>query len=515
LVWLALAWIVGIITGRELSVSPWIIWLSASGLLMLTAASMRRNHPQWSLMLLFLTAALGALAYSHFRAALPVERLYPLLEHLGTIRGLVISYPARRPERTAFVLSPQGLPGRLQVFYYHPRGAPKPVAYGDLIELEGRFQIPWEFEDFNYREYLRSRGIWGIATVWSAGQIEQISSGQGDLILRWGYRTRLALFEVMDRHLSERESGLLKGLIFGERAYMTEELERSFRDAGVMHVLAVSGMNLGILLTLFWLMLRPLRPSLTQSYLGLIPFVLIYLILVGFEVSLMRAALLFGFVTLGWVLAERGLILKGWVDPLQGLAAAALVILAFTPQALFDISFQLSFAATAGILIAWQLLWPAIEEQSERLYIHLNISKSKLREASFKSARTVFGFLLVSLAAQLAVAPFLAYHFHRVYLGAVLANLIVVPLATLAIWLGVLLLILGWLPLGPLAAAAGVLTGWTLEVLISATDFFSRLPWAYFMVDRGLQITALVLLPLALSPYLLRWLQLMKPSPPG
>ncbi|GEM_PF-369975 len=507
LLYLGLAGALGIAYGRELSpvVPPVALWATAVGLLGLTAALYLRGHPGWSGALLGLVAAVGALGYVETR--LPVERLYPLLEGMARVRGTVVSYPTERPDRTSFRLRPEGLPGQLQIFYRHPRGASKAVAYGDVVELEADFEVPWTFEDFDYRAYLETRGVWGVGTFWSGRQLRVLEREGGHPLLRWGDRARRELFDLIDRHLPEQEGGLLKGLLFGERAHLSPEQEASFRDAGVMHVLAVSGLHLSILLGLGWWLLRAAGLSATATYGVLLPLTLLYLTLVGFKVSLVRASLMLAFVALGSVLAERGLILRRWSDPLQGLSLAALVILGTTPAALFDVSFQLSFAATAGILLALGWAHPRLQRRFRRLRggsgseggggarSPLPLPKRFLLWVLEKGIYLV----VISGAAQLAVAPVIAYHFQRLYVGAWVANGVVVPMVAVALWLGVLLLVLALFPVPvPVAALVGRLEGLWLSGLTYAVEFFARLPWAYVPVDGEAWATATALWPLLL-----------------
>ncbi len=498
LMWLALAWMLGIAYGRELSptLPTPTFWLIALALLLLASLLYVRRRSQWPLMLLLTVMVLGALTYAQGR--LPVERLYPLLREMSAARGLVVSYPAERPDRTSFLLQPEGLPGYLQIFYRHPQERYIAIEYGSVLQLSARFEIPWQFEDFDYREYLRTRDIWGVGTLWSARRIERLDVERGHPLLQWGYRARQKLFAFIDRTVPEPGDALLKGLMFGERAYLSRDVEESFRDAGVMHVLAVSGLHLGILLGLFWWIFRKLGLSITMTYGLLIPLVLLYLTLVGFKISLVRAALMFAFVAFGWVIAERGFILKNWIDPLQGLSAAAFVILAMSPQALFDVSFQLSFAATAGIVIVLQLAHPRLQEWSAKE--HWQITASLPRRAAFWLGERLLYLFVISAAAQLAVAPLLAFHFQRVYGGTLLANLIIVPIVMIALWLGVVVLLAAMILPGPLAGILGGLEGFWLSGLAGAVGFFSQLPWAYWAMERDVQLTLWVLLPLFLSP---------------
>jgi competence protein ComEC len=205
---------------------------------------------------------------------------------------------------------------------------------------------------------------------------------------------------------------------------------------------------------------------------------------------------------LGALLAERGLILRRWSDPLQGLSLAALVVLALTPAALFDVSFQLSFAATAGILLAVGWARPRLQRALRRLRPEGTLPSLPRRFALWLLEKGAY-LVLISAAAQLAVAPVIAYHFGRLFGGALLANLLVVPMVTVALWLGVLFLAVGIL-LPPAAALLGAIEGLWLSGLAGVVGFFAKLPWAYVRVDAGTWATAgvfpLLLFPLLLDP---------------
>ena len=501
LVWLAAAWIGGILIAQQLggSLPALAWWLAGCFSLLLLLIGYRRKHRWWPLVPLALAALLGALSYSQSR--LPIATLQAQLHRLQRVRGLIVNYPSQRPDLSSFVLELSDYPGSFQVFYYHKQNQYfKPLTYGDRLELSGQFKPPWSSEDFDYRTYLWSRDIWAIASVWSSGQIKVKASRQGNRLLAWGYQTRLRLFALIDRYFSPRSGGLLKALLLGERAYLNPDIKQGFRDAGVMHVLAVSGLHLGIIIGLLWMLLRALRLSISATYLSLLPLVLLYLVLVGFKVSLVRASLLFVFIALGAVLAERGIILRRWADPLQGLSVAALVILIINPKTLFDVGFQLSFAATTGILLALRWALPRWQRYAPQLKEHWGLPASLPKRLLFRLGEALLFSLLVSTAAQLAVAPFLAYQFHRIYLASFLINLAIVPLATWVIWGGLGFLGLAALPLAFLAQGAAALETLLLQLLIGLTERFAALPWSYLLVSQATLLSALVLLPLLLSP---------------
>jgi len=463
LVTAAFAFIAGIILGRYFQNFFPLLTLGALSLIA-SWALQRVSSAAAGAALIVAIIAVGALLYTGSR--LPAELLYLRSQSWDYIQGVVASYPAHGPERTSFLLKPRASPGYLQVFYFHRGGEPLRIDYGDELRLYGRVERPERLDGFDYREYLLQRRVWGTVGVWSRRELKLVARSRGNPLMALGYRVRERIFEFADRHIP-RQAGLFKALLFGERGYLEEEIEEEFRDAGVAHVLAVSGLHLGIIIGLFWLVLREFL-SAARIYLILIPIVLFYLLLVGGRVSLVRAAILFGFLALGVVLSERGLILRRWADPYQGLSAAALVILGWNPGALFDVSFQLSFSATLGIVAFAPRLEPL-----------------------FRGVPTRFlrGLLAVSLAAQLGVVPTVAWWFHRLYLLVLPANLVVIPLVTLVLWGGVAFLLIGLLHLPYLAPYLGRAEGWLLNALDQVTGLLAGCRFSYLELDQqGLTI---------------------------
>jgi len=472
------------------------------------AALLRAQRAHWHAAVYVLVILLGALAYDGAR--LPTERLHPRLDELDRVQGVVTNFPTQTRQRTEFVLNSERLPGGVLVQYWH-QGADHAVDidYGDRLTVHTSAEVPPRLPGFDYRSYLTTRNVWGVAGAWNAGQIEVRDNDSGHPLLSWAYHTRRDLFATIDAHLapSDRASSapgnLLKGLFFGERTYMSDWLEGTFRDAGVMHVLAVSGLHLAILLSLGWLALRRLGRSITQTYLILIPLVVVYLALVGFKLSLLRASLMLAFVALGWVIAERGWILKRWVDSLQGLSAAALVILVAHPPTLFNVSFQLSFSATAGILIVLPSILPTLSLWRQSMRHRWSVDASRVRRWAFAGGERLAMLGLITVAAQVAVAPVIAWHFDRLYVGAFLANLAIVPLVTITLWIGVAFLALATLGLSSVAGVISVVLAALLGLLINVAAGFASLPWAYVVVDSITLLGALALVPIFLTPWTL------------
>lgn len=457
-----------------------------------------------TVLLLAVVLSLGLTRYTQQR--LPINIYHQKANFSDEIQGVIVNYPKQSTTRTRFVMQADHDYGRIQVFYDHASHAPLNLNYGDRIVVRTRIQAPTWIDDFNYPEYLAAQGIWAIARPNSLRHIELIETNQGQPWMHWGQQQRDFLFEQIDTYLTSPADGMFKALLFGERALLDDDLEGNFRNAGVAHVLAVSGLHLGILMTLFWGLLRWMGLSRTWTYVLVASLVLIYLILVGFKVSLVRAALLFGFMAIGHVFKERGWILSAHMDSLQGWALAALVILWIDPQALFSISFQLSFAATAAILLSIPLL--EFFQLKYQLQSQSRWSWQKRAFTFFK--RNLVSLLWVGMVAQLGVMPFVASSFHKLYLGSLLSNLFVVPLVTLILWSGVLLLLSFALPFASLSQFLGMLTSNLLDGLNASVTWLSQLPAMVFDVDSppGWLIVLYVLVLIAVALWLQgRWHQ--------
>lgn len=498
LVYLALAWILGLLAYYELelhSQSAYLPALAVFTLLMAIGLFLMKNR-FWPALLLLAVSATAVLFAEVNR--LPIEDLYSNVSRIERVRGEISSYPTEHPDRTSFELTPEHLPGKIQIHYHHPARDGIQLDLGDRVEIAQNLQIPENFADFDYQSYLLSRDIWAVAHVWSAQEIKVIRRNNSSSLIKWGYKQRQKIFTTIDRVIDQPQAGLLKGLLFGDRSELGDELETQFRDAGVMHVLAVSGLHLGILIGLFWAILRFCRFPFTAIYISLMPLIFLYLTIVGFKTSLVRASMMFAFVALGWVIAERGLILKRWIDPMQGLAAAALLIMIITPMAVYDVSFQLSFAATAGILLALQYALPILTDWQHRCERSRVLQHPNLIKRVTRFAKGVTIFFVVSLAAQLSVAPLIGLQFDRLYVTTLLANFAIVPLATMAIWFSIPTLIASGLvpPIAPLAAS---IENSLLAALTSTAEIFAKLPGNYFEIGHAVQLAALAVLPLLLS----------------
>ncbi len=259
----------------------------------------------------------------------------------------------------------------------------------------------------------------------------------------------------------------------GDQGAIPKPLYERFQTSGLAHILSISGLHIGIVAGgLYWLLVRllllsswlTLRCDVRRAAASLaIPITILYTLLVGAQVPAVRSCMM----VLCFLLA---VIIRRNSDPLQTLAAAAVMILGVFPQSLFSISFQLSFVAVFSMLLGVPALQRLVRVPTERA----------LRERSWRRRLPVraLQYLLVSLAATLGTAPLVAWHFNQISLIGPMANLLAVPLSTMLIvpagLLCVVLLPLSQTVAGWVADGGVVLSGW----LARLAEWFGGLPVA-------------------------------------
>ncbi len=354
-----------------------------------------------------------------------------------TIQGTVLEPPQHRAQVTRFpvrvdrVVSGQSplTPGdKLYISVY--RHAPD-LHPGMRIRFPARLRPFRNFNNpggYDYERAMRIRGFAGAASI-SDGRrvVSMLPAGSlgwtGDLL----ERARAPVRTWIERSLPMPEQGLLRALILGEKQGLPPEVREAFQTAGLAHVLAVSGLHVGLVA---WLAFAFFRWSLSRSY-GLLLRVDVrkaaalatvlpvtgFAFLAGFQVSTQRAWIM--------VLAYLFSIAAGREKEVWStLCLAALLVLAAQPQAIHTISFQLSFGAVAGILWLAPMFYRRIPNPFE--------TRGQTPGPAARVMTYGIGLVSVTLAAVLFLLPLTVFYFHRVSLVSLPANLVVTPL--LGLW---------------------------------------------------------------------------------
>ena len=454
LVVLALAWTGGILLAQVFSFS-WI-WLLLSFPIvsvLLGGWGGRRWARRISL-------ALVGLLFGAVRLTLARPNVTP--NHLGyyngvgpaEVIGVVIAEPDPRSGDTRLrvkvsrLLLPSAqeveVKGKMLVY----AAAYADVSYGDRVRAVGALTTPPVFEDFSYRDYLARQGIY---TMMPNAEVEVLASHQANPVFEELLVLKARVHHVILRMIPEPEASLLSGILLGIERDISDSLLRAFEVTGTSHIVAISGFNLTVVAAIFARIARRALKSGKDTLVALTGLWL-YVVFVGASAAVLRAGVMASIA----VLAQRER------RPIHGptsIAAATLALTLGNPFVLWDVGFQLSLAATIGLIVHAPLLGNWIERGLTRLI-------DRDRAASITMALS--DPLLVTVAAQITTLGITASVFRSLSLVTLLTNLLILPVQTLIMLFGGVAALLGvlWQPLGQIPAwiAWGFLRFTTLGV---------------------------------------------------
>ena len=352
----------------------------------------------------------------------------------------------------AAVVEPSGtrlhLTGRARILVGGTGLGPGLLA-GDSVGLWAVLRLPRSFGNPGSPDSAaraRREGVHAVGYCKSGVLVERLSTG--GTIAAWAARLRAWARAQIAAHVPPGpEEALIRAMVLGDRSGLDRDTEESFRIAGTYHVLALSGAQVALVAgVLLWGLRRLETPQALTALLvsGALAF---YALLVGGDVPILRAV-----ATATVMLLGRGLDLDADLPNLLGLAALGLIV--DRPSCVADVSFQLSFGATLGIL----LLVAPLASRLPSLPLRLDLA------------------LAASVAAQIALLPLLAIHFHRLAPAALVLNLAAVPLSG-AVLLGGALVV----ALAPLSATLALWAGdvaWAMaHTLLRSADVVRIAPW--------------------------------------
>lgn len=332
--------------------------------------------------------------------------------------------------------------------------------YGDRLELKCLLKQPEEFNGFDYPRYLARHGIYSLCYYPEA---KVLSKGNGNPAYVAILRAKGKLKEITDKSLPEPEASLFSALSLGLKRGIPDEIYESFSLAGLSHIMAISGLHIVLLSSLLSSFAAQLRICRNKSFWPVMALLALFVIMAGLPASAIRA----------WIMCFFLLYAKkiGRLSQSAGAVVfAACLMLAFNPRLLAaDVGFQLSFAAILGII-----------------YFTPPLGKLLARIPDFQNFQ-LRSYIAMTLSAQIATFPLVAFHFGRVSLVAPLANILVVPvlpflMATglLAQWAGMVFL--------PLAKLAFFPVWVGLKCMILSAAALARMP---FSAVRAAEVSAL------------------------
>ena len=352
--------------------------------------------------------------------------------------------------------------------------------YGDRLQLTGPLASPQPLEGFDYPTYLARQGV---SSVMAFPEADLVAEGEGSAFYIWLYGARRSLARSLEQAVPEPQASVGQALLLGIRDGLPDRMVEDFRDTGTSHVLAISGLHVGIMLFLsLGVSVAALGRRHHVYLVAPATLVWLYALISGLSPSATRAAIMASVYLLALLVGRPRSVL-----PALGFAAAVMV--AIDPEVLFSVSFQLSFAAVTGIATLAQPM-------SRLLKTPFSIS-----EASGDSRQSAVTWLFargadltaLTIAATVATLPLVAFHFERVSLIGVATTLLVLPALPLivvaqamaalsgvaSVSLGHLLGLLAWVTTSYLTAVVGGFAK-VPGIALETGRFAPFLAWGYY-----------------------------------
>lgn len=389
-------------------------------------------------------ASLGSLSYSFNNKTVRIDNLH---EKEFTIKVTdVLKSNAYSHRMYANLVSHSQHP-KVLVTFSNKAAIPKIGTIYKLVGSIKKVPEPRNLYDFNYSAYLQLKNIhYQITSYNEPFKVKEEKSFQSIIVGGRDYLT--AQFSKLE--YSEKTQGFIQALLFGIKTNLNDEIQQQFKDFGILHVLAVSGMHVVLLFSTISYVLRKLRVSKNAITILLVVFLLIFSLMAGFSGSVVRAALMCLMSIVGSLTGRRS-------HAVNLLVGSMLLILLCDPNYLFDVGFQLSYLAVFAIVFCYPVV--------QRFFTFKN------------SILNYFGQLVgVSLVAQLGVLPLSIYYFKQIPLLFLIGNIIAIPITSFLLCAWFIQMLLSLISVKIVAFFTPILSGistFCFDSLTRLSDYFS------------------------------------------
>ncbi|MBD8490180.1 ComEC family competence protein [Echinicola sp. CAU 1574] len=309
-----------------------------------------------------------------------------------------------------------------EVLVYHR--LEEPLTPGQILMLQGapqRIEAPMNPKEFNYQKFMANKQVYHRQFI--GKEVTRLGDSQENGLQQNVLSLRKSITSAIDQEIKDdRARQVAQALLVGQKSQLEEQVSEAYVTAGAMHILAVSGLHVGMIYGVFFLFFKPSNLKRLSKILLLTAVILLvwlYALLTGMSPSVLRAATMFTLISLSQMRSSSPSIFNS-------LALSAMILMAFNPFIIFEVGFQLSYAAMVGILLLQPLL------------VSFWLPKNRLVFYAWEITT-------VSIAAQLATFPLSVYYFHVFPNYFLLSNLVAIPGAFLVMSVGLPFMVLSTL----------------------------------------------------------------------
>jgi competence protein ComEC len=469
---IALFFIAGIVAGvyfHQLALIPlWLVLVFLVLPLSIFTTQKRQililKSPAWGFVHFCGFSFLGLFLVQHKH---PENRPHHIIHsaHITHFEGIVSSWPEEREKTYRAIIEIRSMKeegvwqareGKVQVFFPKDSSHTSPVKYGDRVLFQGKMQEidgPLNPDEFDYKTFMARQGIYFRHFAGNRYVVLENKAKNPFLVI--SYQLRSFYKGHFEKYIGgEQERAIVLALVLGIKDGLDYDLKEAFSAAGAMHVLAVSGLHVGLIFLALQFIFHPIR---RKGKTGRWVFALLclgllwtYALLTGSPASVLRATTMFSVI----ILAEAS---NRKPHIFNSLALAAFILLLYDPLLITSVGFQLSFLAVFGIVYYQPIIY------------------RKLEPGSFLG-RKVWQLSSVSLAAQLATFALGILYFHRFPSYFLLSNLMVIPAASVILASGLALMTFGLFP--PFGKWIGHFLDTFVWLINQGIFFIEKLPYS-------------------------------------
>lgn len=342
------------------------------------------------------------------------------------------------------------------IVYFSKDAQPSVLSYGSTLIINKPLQPVKSSGNpgaFNYKRYCTFAAI-AYQVYLTPADFSVSPTVETRVLKKLIFQCRETVINILRRFIpGHKEAALAEALLIGYKDELDKDLLQAYSNTGVVHIIAVSGLHLGIIYWLLTLLMRPFARKRSTKWLAVIITLAglwLFSVLAGAGPSIIRSAVMFSFIVIGNAFSRNGLVLNN-------LAASAFLLLCWNPFWMWDIGFQLSYAAVLSILLFYKPIY-------NLLYV-----KNKLPDA-------VWQLNAVTLSAQVLTLPLCIYHFHQFPVLFLIANMVAVPLSSLLLIGEIILCAVSFIPL--LAGWIGAAIYYIIMLLNKFIGNMNALPFA-------------------------------------
>ena len=343
-------------------------------------------------------------------------------------------------------------------------------SYGNKICFTGEFAEPSVQRNeggFDYKEYLKTKGIYGIVNV-ESNKVKILKENNVDFISKFANIVSNEIEKQANKLLDEKEASLLTGILIGNQDNIDEDIKEAFRDSNLSHMLAVSGDHVSYVIMAITSTMVITKVGKRRGKIVTILILLFFILITGQTSSVTRACYMSIYILLASLFHKKATVVSS-------ISISMLFLMIGNPYCIFDIGFQLSYGGTIGIIFFYKLLKQYSIKNKE---VEENKIKRYLRRIKVKLQEMI----LLTISANIIILPIVMFHFNTVSFTFIISNLLASPFMGILVLLGFATIISSFI-FYPIAQLLAIPLSILLNIFIKIAIFSSELPFSKILIS--------------------------------